>query len=204
MSSRFGDRIRSLTKKEDVILNLVCVALAIGFLAFAISNVSMAGTFLSIDSLFIMAVSLMMAAIFLIIPAMWLHSHGMLKSPFGGSAEVVPKADMVPVHFEGTTKFFLSILGWLLGLTLVEVLLAYYEVPIHIMLTILIGLSVIKAALIIAYFMHLRFERLSLVLTLIPMLVICICLLFVFFPDSFRSSNLRYRFANSAPVEEGH
>jgi cytochrome c oxidase subunit IV len=206
MSSRLGDRLKSLSKKEDVILNLVCVALALGFLVFAIANVSMAGTFLSTDSLFIMAVSLMMALIFLSIPAMALHSQGKLTSPFGGGAEVVPKADMVPIHFEGTTKFFLSILGWLLGLTLVEVLLAYYEVPIHIMLTILIGLSVIKAALIVAYFMHLRFERLSLVLTLIPMLVICICLLFVFFPDSFRASNLRYRFAESvpAPVEQGH
>jgi cytochrome c oxidase subunit 4 len=207
MSSRIGDRFKNLSKKEDVILNLICVALALGFLVFAISNISMAGTFLSIDSLFIMAVSLMMAAIFLIIPAMWLHSQGRLKSPFGGAEAVVPKPDMVPVHFEGTTKFFLSILGWLLGLTLVEVLLAYFEVPLHIMLTILIGLSVIKAALIVAYFMHLRFERLSLVLTLIPMLVICICLFFVFFPDSFRSSNLRYRFAETVPApaaEPGH
>jgi cytochrome c oxidase subunit IV len=206
MSSRLGDRFKSLSKKEDVILNLVCVALALGFLVFAISNVSMAGTFLSIDSLFIMAVSLMMAAIFLIIPAMWLHSHGMLKGLVGGGEAVVPKADMVPVHFEGSTKLFLSILGWLLGLTVIEVFLAYIHVPLHIMLTILIGLSVIKAALIIAYFMHLRFERMSLVLTVIPMLVLCICLLFVFFPDSFRSSSLRYRFAGGAApaAEEGH
>jgi cytochrome c oxidase subunit IV len=68
------------------------------------------------------------------------------------------------------------------------------------MLTILIGLSIVKAALIVAYFMHLRFERLSLVLTLVPMLVVCICLLLVFFPDSFRSSNLRYRFPSDKPV----
>jgi cytochrome c oxidase subunit 4 len=60
------------------------------------------------------------------------------------------------------------------------------------MLTILIGLSLIKAALIIAYFMHLRFERLSLVLTLMPALVMCLILLLIFFPDSFRSKNLRY------------
>jgi len=45
--------------------------------------------------------------------------------------------------------------------------------------------------LILAYFMHLRYERMSLVYTLIPMLVICICLLFIFFPDSFRSLGLR-------------
>jgi len=48
--------------------------------------------------------------------------------------------------------------------------------------------------------MHLKFERLSLIVTLVPMLVVCICLLFVFFPDSFRSSDLRYKFQESAPV----
>lgn len=99
-------------------------------------------------------------------------------------------------HFAGSNKLFISVWVWLLLLTGVEVFLGYIHLDIRLMLTALIGLSVIKAALIIAYFMHLRFERLSLVLTLIPMLVICICLLFVFFPDSFRSSGLRYRFAN--------
>jgi cytochrome c oxidase subunit 4 len=96
-------------------------------------------------------------------------------------------------HFAGSNKLFFSIWVWLLLLTGIEVFLGYIHVPIHLMLTILIGLSIIKAALIVAYFMHLRFERLSLVLTLVPMLVICICLLMVFFPDSFRSSNLRYQ-----------
>ena len=53
-------------------------------------------------------------------------------------------------------------------MTGVEVLLAYEQVPTLIMLTVLLGLSIIKAALIIAYFMHLKFERLSLFLTLFP------------------------------------
>ena len=74
---------------------------------------------------------------------------------------------------------------------MVEVVLAYVQVPLVLMLTILVGLSLIKAALILAYFMHLRYERMSLVYTLIPMLVICICLLFIFFPDSFRLLNSR-------------
>lgn len=103
-------------------------------------------------------------------------------------------------HFSGTNKLFTSIWVILVVLTLVEILLAYKTMPIHIMLTILLGLSIVKAALIVAYFMHLKFERLSLILTLVPMLVVCICLLFVFFPDSFRSSDLRYKFQESAPV----
>jgi cytochrome c oxidase subunit 4 len=110
-------------------------------------------------------------------------------------------------HFAGSNKLFISIWGWLVGLTLVEIFLAYKPMPIHLMLLVLLGLSIIKAALIVAYFMHLKFERLSLVLTLVPMLIVCIMLLFVFFPDSFRSAGLRYKFKEEptyapAPSEE--
>lgn len=106
-------------------------------------------------------------------------------------------------HFAGSNKLFISVWFWLLLLTGLEVFLGYVHLDFRLMLTILIGLSVIKAALIVAYFMHLRFERLSLVLTLVPMLVICICLLLVFFPDSFRSKDYRYKFeSSSAPAEK--
>jgi cytochrome c oxidase subunit 4 len=105
-------------------------------------------------------------------------------------------------HFAGTNKLFTSIWTWLLLLTGVEIFLGYKPMAIHFMLTILLGLSIIKAALIVAYFMHLKFERLSLILTVVPMLVICICLFFVFFPDSFRSSGLRYKFKEPPPVEK--
>lgn len=109
-------------------------------------------------------------------------------------------------HFAGSNKLFTSIWVWLVILTLIEIALAYRPMAIHFMLTILLGLSIIKAALIIAYFMHLKFERLSLILTIVPALVICICLLFVFFPDSFRSKNLRYNFKETPPpaAEESH
>lgn len=103
-------------------------------------------------------------------------------------------------HFAGSNKLFISIWVWLVGLTLVEIFLAYRPMSIHVMLTILLGLSIIKAALIVAYFMHLKFERLSLILTIVPMLVVCILLLFVFFPDSYRSLGLRYQFKEAPPV----
>jgi len=103
-------------------------------------------------------------------------------------------------HFAGSNKLFISIWVWLVALTLVEIFLAYKPMPIHLMLMVLLGLSIIKAALIVAYFMHLKFERLSLILTLVPMLLVCIMLLFVFFPDSFRSAGLRYKFKEAPPV----
>jgi cytochrome c oxidase subunit 4 len=105
-------------------------------------------------------------------------------------------------HFAGSNKLFTSIWVWLVVLTLIEIGLAYRPMPLRFMLTILLGLSIIKAALIVAYFMHLKFERLSLILTVVPMLVICICLLLVIFPDSFRSSGLRYKFKEPPPVEK--
>src|SRR5213075_2467891 len=95
-------------------------------------------------------------------------------------------------HFAGSNKLFISIWIWLLLLTGFEVFLGYIHVTVVLMLVILMGASIIKAALIVAYFMHLRFERLNLVLTIVPALVICICLLMIFFPDSFRAKNLRY------------
>jgi cytochrome c oxidase subunit IV len=46
--------------------------------------------------------------------------------------------------------------------------------------------------LIIAYFMHLKFEKLSLFLTLFPMLILCIVLMLVMFmPDSNRLMMMR-------------
>ncbi|HEY0079723.1 MAG TPA: cytochrome C oxidase subunit IV family protein [Pyrinomonadaceae bacterium] len=183
----------------EVILNVICLLLAVGFLALAASNFSLAGNFLSIDSLFLTLVCLMMAGIFLVNPAWTAYEKGLFKRP----ASAAPVVEEGPIHFEGSLRLFLSILGWLLALTLIEVFLAYIHVPLHIMLTVLIGLSVIKAALIMAYFMHLRFERLSLVLTLVPILVVCICLMFIVFPDSFRSLNLRSTPAQSpAAIKE--
>ncbi len=94
-------------------------------------------------------------------------------------------------HVGGTTASFLYIWVALLVMTAIEVFLAYEQLPTLIMLTALLGLSVIKAALIIAYFMHLKFEKLSLFLTLFPMLILCIILMLIFMPDSIRSLGLR-------------
>lgn len=191
MSTRFG-AVGNLMKRQDLILNAVCLLFATLFGVMALANVRWAGNFISIDSLFITLVSLLLAGIFLVIPLLWAYENGLLKDFFAAEDETtLAAARTAPVHVEGTTKLFLSVLGFLLGLTMIEVVLAYVQVPLALMLTILIGLSLIKAALILAYFMHLRYERITLVYTLIPMLVICICLLFIFFPDSIRSLGLR-------------
>lgn len=95
-------------------------------------------------------------------------------------------------HSEASTGLYLGVWGVLLGLSGVEVFLGYERLPLHLMLSLLMGLSLIKASMIIAYFMHLRFEKRALVLTLLPMWIIVTCLLFVFFPDSFRLLEFRF------------
>jgi caa(3)-type oxidase subunit IV len=59
------------------------------------------------------------------------------------------------------------------------------------MLVLLMGLSIIKAALIIAYFMHLRYEKASMAAILMPALVIVIVLMNIFLPDSLRLLHMR-------------
>jgi len=58
------------------------------------------------------------------------------------------------------------------------------------MLEVLMGLSVIKSALIIFYFMHLKFEIARMKWVLMVSLVVCLTLMFVFFADAFRILSL--------------
>ena len=97
-------------------------------------------------------------------------------------------------HPEAPARTFVYVWFWLVAITGVEVFLAYMHVPPGIMLSALVSLSVVKAALIMAYFMHLKFERFALVLTLVPALVFCICMMLIlFFPDGYRLLHLRPR-----------
>lgn len=90
-------------------------------------------------------------------------------------------------HQAGSPKLFFIVWVMLAGLTGVEVLLGYVEPPPTLMLTLLVILSVIKAGLIVAYFMHLKYERLSLALALVPATIFCIVMICIFFfPDSHR------------------
>ena len=190
--------IRDLLNKSDFVMIGVCVLLAAACLFFAGKSAADAGDFLTIDNLFFISVCMLLALTFVAVPALTFRERGI--HPFRVGDEVPAARAHEHVHFEGSTRLFLYVLLGLLVLTVVEVFLAYIHLSLGIMLTLLIGLSLVKAALIIAYFMHLRFERLSLVLTLIPTLAVCICLLFIVFPDSFRTKEIRATKTSAEPV----
>ena len=90
-------------------------------------------------------------------------------------------------HEEHGTAQYYWVWGALLALTAVEIVLAYKQVfpPLQ-MLIILLVLSFIKAGLIIAYFMHLKFEIGTMKVALMTSLVVCLGLMCVFFADAFR------------------
>ena len=58
---------------------------------------------------------------------------------------------------------YMAIFWWLFGLTVVEVSYSVFTHPPKLVLmTVLVGLAVIKATMVALFFMHLRFERKSL------------------------------------------
>jgi cytochrome c oxidase subunit 4 len=80
----------------------------------------------------------------------------------------------------------------LVAITFLEVFLAYEQLQPSVMLTILVVLSLVKAGMIMSWFMHLKFEKFSLVLLLIPAMIFCICMMFIFFfPEAFRLLQMR-------------
>ncbi len=74
---------------------------------------------------------------------------------------------------------------WLLVITLLELGIVLVHVPRALLIGSLLVLALMKAALIIAYFMHLRYERLSLVYAVVtPMFFLAIVLFAFIGPDA--------------------
>jgi cytochrome c oxidase subunit 4 len=87
---------------------------------------------------------------------------------------------------ESQGPLMLKVWGGLLALTLVEVVLAYVQVGPTLMLTLLLLFSVVKAAMITAYFMHLKFDRPALGWMLVPPLIACVVAMIAYLlPDSY-------------------
>jgi len=90
-------------------------------------------------------------------------------------------------HVPATAGLFVMVWIGLVFITAIEVFLAYIHIAPGIMLTVLVGLSIIKAAMIMAYFMHLKYEKFILVLWLVPAFMFCVMMICIFFfPDSLR------------------
>ena len=78
---------------------------------------------------------------------------------------------------------YMGVFWWLLVLTLMELGVIY--MPVHRLgiLALLVVLAITKAALVALYFMHLKFERLTLGLIAISPFVLCLFLILMLLPD---------------------
>src|SRR6202046_2071694 len=97
----------------------------------------------------------------------------------------------VAAHEDHKITYF-WVWGGLLVLTAAEVILAYRQVfqPV-VMLEVLLVLSVVKSALIIGYFMHLKFEKAIMRWLLVISVTGCFVIMyFFFFPDADRVLHL--------------
>ncbi|MBM3217552.1 MAG: hypothetical protein FJZ38_02530 [Candidatus Rokubacteria bacterium] len=80
---------------------------------------------------------------------------------------------------------YMAIFWWLTALTILELAVVFLPFGKTVNGTLLCALAIGKAALVAAYFMHLRFEYRSLTLIAFTPLAIAVLLIFVLMPDSF-------------------
>lgn len=79
---------------------------------------------------------------------------------------------------------YMAIFYWLAALTAIEVGVTYTPIAKPLMIALLVGLAITKAAMVAMYFMHLKFERTTLgLIALTPplLLVLFVC---VTYPDA--------------------
>jgi len=81
---------------------------------------------------------------------------------------------------------FFYVWGALLVMTGIEVFLGYQNLEPIRMLSLLMGLSILKAGLIISYFMHMKFEVKAMRWLTMSSLTICLSLMCIFLPDAYR------------------
>ncbi len=78
---------------------------------------------------------------------------------------------------------YMSVFWWLLALTIIEIAVIYMPVARLIVVMLLVGLALSKAVLVALYFMHLRFERVTLGVIALTPLALCVFLILMLSPD---------------------
>ena len=80
-------------------------------------------------------------------------------------------------------SLYMTIFYYLLALTILEIIVALPTYATWLKAILLIAMALGKASLVAMYFMHLRFERLTLGVIAFTPLVICVFLVFMLAPD---------------------
>lgn len=92
---------------------------------------------------------------------------------------------------------YMAVFYWLAALTAIEVGVVYLPLTKLALGAILVVLAFTKAALVALYFMHLKFERRTMLLVAATPVILCVFLMFMLIPDRVISSN-----RNAAPTAQ--
>jgi caa(3)-type oxidase subunit IV len=84
-----------------------------------------------------------------------------------------------------STSQYVKIFYILLVLTVVEVGIVYMGLPKMLLAGLLIILAVWKAALVALHFMHLKFEKTTLMMIALSPFILCVFLILMLLPDTF-------------------
>jgi cytochrome c oxidase subunit 4 len=77
----------------------------------------------------------------------------------------------------------MAVFYWLAALTVIEVAVTFLPLTKLALGAILVVLAFTKAALVALYFMHLKFERRTLLLVAVTPVILCVFLMFMLIPD---------------------
>jgi cytochrome c oxidase subunit 4 len=78
---------------------------------------------------------------------------------------------------------YLAVFIWLAVLTVLEVVAVYLPLTRLALAAILVALAFTKAALVAIYFMHLKFERRTMLLVAVTPVILCVFLMLMLIPD---------------------
>ena len=84
-----------------------------------------------------------------------------------------------------SAKTYLAIWGWLAGLMLLGVLLSELPISKATVVLLVLGLSSVKALLVVLYYMHLKFDRRLLALVLLAPVVLVLLAVGLLYSSTF-------------------
>jgi len=80
---------------------------------------------------------------------------------------------------------YIGVFWWLLALTIIEIGVIYLPIAKFAIAIMLVVLAVTKAALVALFFMHLKFERVTLGWIALSPFILCVFLILMLLPDIF-------------------
>jgi len=99
---------------------------------------------------------------------------------------------------------YMRIFWILLVLTIAEVAVVYMPLPKIVIALLLIGMACSKALYVALYFMHLKFEKRTLMIIALTPFIICVFLVFMLLPDLMASARHEGLEAASQVVDTSH